>query len=178
MATCEISYHKAHTPERAKFEQETQGQNFCVVPRKLLKDSSSLPIRVGILFELILFFSHQTGGICPIPMDTTFIIGSSAIACSDRNWIRLLNFVQILVRAFGASESGSHFALIPYSTDPELVLKFNSLTSSQLTVSEVNRQVARLRCKRGFNRIDKALELADKEVLTYPAGMRDVSRVK
>lgn len=119
----------------------------------------------------------STGGRCPIPMDTTFIIGSSAIACSDRNWIRLLDFVQILVRAFGASPSGSHFALIPYSTDPELVLKFNSLTGSQLSVSEVNRQVARLRCQRGFNRIDKALELADKEVLTKPGGMRDGSRV-
>ena len=110
-------------------------------------------------------------------MDTTFIIGSSATACTGQNWNRILNFVKALVSHFGASPSGSHFALIPYSTDPELVLKFNSLTGSQLSVSEVNGRVAGLRCQGGSNRIDKALELAEKEVLTYPAGMRDVSRV-
>ena len=88
-----------------------------------------------------------------------------------------MSFVQALVSHFGASPSGSHFALIPYSTDPKLVLKFNTLTGSQLSVSEVNSRVAALRCQGGSNRIDKALDLADKEVLTYPAGMRDVSRV-
>ena len=110
-------------------------------------------------------------------MDTTFIVGSSGTACSGSNWNRVLSFVQTLVRYFGVSPSGSHIALIRYSSDPELILKFNSLTGSQLSVSEVNGQVARLACRSGFNRIDKAMDLADKEVLTSTAGMRDVPRV-
>ena len=110
-------------------------------------------------------------------MDTTFIVGSSGTACSGSNWNRVLSFVQTLVRYFGVSSSGSHIALIRYSSDPELILKFNSLTGSRLSVSEVNGQVARLACRPGFNRIDKAMDLADKEVLTSTAGMRDVPRV-
>ena len=110
-------------------------------------------------------------------MDATFIIGSSGTACSGSNWNRVLSFVQTLVRYFGVSPSGSHIALIRYSSDPNLVLKFNTLTGSRLSVSEVNGQVVRLVCRPGFNRIDKAMDLADKEVLTSPAGMRDVPRV-
>ena len=110
-------------------------------------------------------------------MDTTFIIGSSGTACSGNNWNRVLSFVQTLVRYFGVSPSGSHIALIRYSSDPEVALKLNTLTGSRLSVSEVNRRVARLVCRPGFNRIDKAMDLADKEVLTSPAGMRDVPRV-
>ena len=110
-------------------------------------------------------------------MDTTFIIGSSGTACSGSNWNRVLSFVQTLVRYFGVSPSGSHIALIQYSSDPNLVLKFNTLTGSRLSVSEVNGQVARLLCQQGFNRIDKAMDLTEKEVLTSQAGMRDVPRV-
>ena len=110
-------------------------------------------------------------------MDATFIIGSSGTACSGSNWNRVLSFVQTLVRYFGVSPSGSHIALIRYSSDPELILKFNSLAGSRLSVSEVNGQVARLACRPGFNRIDKGMAQADNEVLTSPAGMRDVPRV-
>lgn len=110
-------------------------------------------------------------------MDTTFIIDSSG-SVGRRNWIRLLSFVQSLVSLFGVSPSGTHVAFIPFSTDAKVVLKFNTLTGSLLNVAEANRQVSLLRWQRGFTRIDKAMELADKEVLTYAAGMRNVPRVK
>lgn len=110
-------------------------------------------------------------------MDTTFIIGSSQTACSGSNWNQVLSFVQTLVRYFGVSPSGSHIALIRYSSDPELALKFNTLSGSRLSVSEVNGQVARLVCRPGFNRIDKAMDLAYEQVLTSQAGMRDVPKV-
>ena len=42
---------------------------------------------------------------------------------------------------------------------------------------EVNRRVGLLQCQGGSRRIDKALDLADKEVLTPAGGVRDVSRV-
>lgn len=118
----------------------------------------------------------STGEECPIPMDTTFIIDSSE-CLSRRDWTRLLNFVQTLVSFFNISPSGGRIALVPYSSTAKVVLKFNTLTGSLLNSAEVNRQIGRLQCQRGFRRTDKALELADKEVMTSAAGMRNISRV-
>ena len=109
-------------------------------------------------------------------MDTTFIIDSS-VCENESDWNRLLKFVQTLVTFFNVSPS-SRIALIPFSTDANVVLKFNTLTGSLLNDAEVNKRVALLKCQGGFRRIDKALDLADKEVLTPEGGMRNISRVK
>ena len=110
-------------------------------------------------------------------MDTTFIIDSSV--CDDaNNWNRVLKFVQTLVTYFDVSASVGRIALIPFSTDATVVLKFNTLTGNLLNGEEVNRRVGLLQCQGGSRRIDKALDLADKEVLTQAGGMRDVSRVR
>ena len=109
-------------------------------------------------------------------MDTTFIIDSSD--CDDRsNWNRLLYFVQTLVTYFNVSPSGGRIALIQFSTGANVVLKFSKLTGSLLNYAEVNRRVGLLQCQGGFRRIDKALDLVEKEVLTPAGGVRDISRV-
>ena len=122
-------------------------------------------------------FFFPTEDVCPIPMDTTFIIDSS-FCDGNGHWNRLLKFVQTLVTFYDVSPSGGRIALIPFGTNANVVLKFNTLTGSLLNGAEVNRRVSRLQCQRGFRRIDKALDLAYKEVLTSAGGMRDVSRVK
>jgi len=110
-------------------------------------------------------------------MDTTFIIDSS-LCDSDSNWNRLLYFVQTLVSFFNVSPSGGRIALITYDTDASVTLKFNTLAENLLNSAEVNRRVGLLQCQGGSRRIDKALELAEKEVLTPAGGMRDISKVK
>ena len=126
------------------------------------------------ILSLILLPIEET---CPIPMDTTFIIDSSV--CDDpSNWNRVLEFVQTLVTYFDVSPSVGRIALIPFSTDAQVVLKFNTLTGNLLNGEEVNRRVGLLQCQGGSRRIDKALDLADKEVLTQAGGMRGVSRVR
>ena len=110
-------------------------------------------------------------------MDTIFIIDSSFCE-SDGNWQRLLRFVQTLVSFFNVSPSGGRIALIPYASDAKVSLKFDTLTGNLLNGKEVNRRVGNLDCQGGSRRIDKALELADKNVLIPSAGMRDVSRVR
>lgn len=124
------------------------------------------------------FFAFPAGDICPILMDTTFIVDSSN--CDDRsNWNRLLYFLQILVTYFNVSPSGGRIAIISYSTDAKVVLKFNTLSGNLLTSAEAIRQVGLLQCQGGgLRRIDKALDLADKEVLVPAGGVRDISRVK
>ena len=92
--------------------------------------------------------------------------------------IAYLKFVQTLVTFFNVSPSGGRIALIPYSTNANVVLKFNTLTGRLLNGDEVNRRVGLLQCQGGSRRIDKALDLADKDVLTSGGGVRDISRVK
>ena len=110
-------------------------------------------------------------------MDATIIIDSSGCV-SRRNWVHLLNFVQTLVSFFNVSPAGGRIALIQYSTDASVVLKFNTLTGNLLNGAEVTRQIGRLQCLRGSRRTDKGLELADKEVLTPAAGLRNITMVR
>lgn len=121
-------------------------------------------------------FFFVTGEECPIPMDTTFIVDSSGCA-SRRNWTRLLNFLQTIVSFFNVSPSGGRVAVIQFSTQANVDLKFNTLTGSLLNGAEVNRQMSRLRCQRGFRRIDRGLEVAGKEVLTSEGGLGNNPRV-
>ena len=110
-------------------------------------------------------------------MDTTFIIDSS-LCDSDSNWNRLLYFVQTLVSFFNVSPSVGRIALVQFSTDARVLLKFNTLSGNLLHGAEVNQRVGQLKCLGGSRRIDKALELVDKEVLTVAGGMKDISRVR
>ena len=137
-------------------------------------DDESYPM--VYLFRRVLFLNFLTEEVCPIPMDTTFVIDSSV--CDDSsNWNRLLYFIQTLVTYFNVSPSGGRIALIQFSTGANVVLKFNTLTGSLLNNTEVNRRVGLLQCQGGFRRIDKALDLVEKEVLTPAGGVRDISKV-
>lgn len=89
----------------------------------------------------------------------------------------MLNFIQTLVNFFDVSPAGGRIALLQYSTNANVVLKFNTLTGRLLNGAEVVRKVGRLQCQEGLRRIDKALELADKEILTSAGGTRNISRV-
>ena len=110
-------------------------------------------------------------------MDITIVIDASV--CDELgNWNRVLKFVQTLVTFYDVSPTVGHIALVTFSTDAMVVLKFNSLTGNLLNGEEVNRRVSLLQCEAGSRRIDKALDLVAKEVLTLQNGMRDVSRVK
>ena len=106
-------------------------------------------------------------------MDTTFVIDSS-VCDDDNDWNRLLNYVQYLVSFFWLPYE-SRIALVQFSTDAKVLLKFD--TSFDNFLYEVRRRVGQLKCLGGSRRIDKALELVDKEVLTAAGGMKDILRV-
>lgn len=109
-------------------------------------------------------------------MDTTFVIDSSVCDDAD-NWNSVLNFVKTLVRYFDVSVPIGRIALVTFSTDAQIVLKFNTLTGNVLNGEEVNRRVGLLKCQNGSRRIDKALDLACKDVVTTEGGLRNVSKV-
>ena len=109
-------------------------------------------------------------------MDTTFVIDASL--CEDLgDWNRLLKFVQTLVRFYDVSPTVGRVALVLFSTNADVVLKFNTLTGELLNGDEVNRRVSLLQCRGGSRRIDKALDLTCKEVVTAEGGARGVSKV-
>lgn len=92
---------------------------------------------------------------------------------SRRNFQHLLGFIRSIVDGFEVSEDHTHIAIVEYSTKASVQLKFNDLTGSELNKPNVRNKVRAIPHKRGYTYIDKALRLANDEVFTLRAGMRD-----
>lgn len=73
---------------------------------------------------------------------------------------------------FDISESGTHVALVEYSTEASVQLKFNDFSGAFLNAANVKRRIDRIPHNRGLTYIDKALSLANREVFTAEGGMR------
>ena len=100
------------------------------------------------------------------------ILLDSSGSISSKNWKIVKDFAKELVDIFKVKEKGSHAAIITYSTNPRVHLKFNSYRGAQLNAANIKRDIDRLRHQKGFTYIDKALELANRQVFTARAGMR------
>lgn len=108
-------------------------------------------------------------------MDVAFLIDSSG-SISRRNWKRLLEFVKSAVEAFDVSPSGSHVAVVSYSSYAVVGFRFNSLAGDKLNPKELNKLVDRIKHQRGYTYTDRALLLADKELFSERGGMRQEVR--
>ena len=73
---------------------------------------------------------------------------------------------------FDISESGTHVALVEYSTKASVQLKFNDFSKAELNAVNVKRKIQSLPHTRGFTYIDKALALTDAEIFSEKNGMR------
>ena len=98
---------------------------------------------------------------------------------SKRNFQNLKNVLRKAIDQFDISETGTHVALIEYSTEATVQLKFNELSGAQINAPNVKRKIQAIPHSRGFTYINKALNLADKELFTEANGMRkDVLKVR
>ena len=104
---------------------------------------------------------------CATVVDIAFIIDSSG-SISRRNWERVKRFVKAATSKLDVSSSGTRVAAIAYSTDPEVVMRFNDYQGTD----ELNRGFDGMRHQRGYTYTDKALELADRDVFQISNGMR------
>ena len=100
-------------------------------------------------------------------MDIAFIIDSSG-SIGRRNWERVKRFVKALVSKLDVSNSTTRVAAIAYSTDPEVVMRFNDYQDTD----EVNRGFDAMTYQRGYTYTDKALQLADSDLFQTSNGMR------
>lgn len=108
---------------------------------------------------------------CRKAADVAFIVDSSG-SIGKTNWERTKRFLKRIVSKLDVGPSTTHIATISYSTNPQVALRFNSLSGSRLNVNEVNKVLEKLPWQRGFTYIDKALEQAAQSVFTTAAGMR------
>ena len=104
---------------------------------------------------------------CSSAVDIAFIIDSSG-SIGRRNWERVKRFVKALVSKLDVSNSTTRVAAIAYSTDPEVVMRFNDYQGTD----EVNRGFDAMRYRRGYTYTDKALQLADSDLFQTSNGMR------
>lgn len=104
-------------------------------------------------------------------MDFAFILDGSG-SISAKNWVRIKDFVKRIVDSFDVSPQGTQFALLEYSDEPKVYLRFNDFTDAQLNGVNVKRKVEEILQSKGKTFIDKALILANQEIFTVEGGMR------
>lgn len=112
---------------------------------------------------------------CETIVDVAFLVDSSG-SISRREWKLLLDFVKSVVNKLNVSSSGSHVALISYASHAVVELRFNTLTGDKLNPVEINKMVDRIRHHKGSTYMDRALQLADKEIFSERGGMRKAVR--
>ena len=108
---------------------------------------------------------------CNAVADVAFIVDSSG-SIGRRNWLKMLQFLKDMVKAFNVGPDKTHVAVLAYSTGAKVEFRFNRLTGSEITEEGYYGLIDRIRFQRGYTFIDKALLLADREIFTIANGMR------
>ena len=103
--------------------------------------------------------------------DVAFIVDSSG-SIGRRNWLKMLQFLKDMVKAFNVGPDKTHIAVLAYSTRAIVEFRLNRLTGSAIIEEGYYGLIDRIRFQRGYTFIDKALLLADREIFTTEAGMR------
>ena len=137
----------------------------------------SLLHRKSLIYSIFLYlFSTEFG--CKAVADIAFIVDSSG-SIGRRNWMRMLQFLKDMVKAFNVGPDKTHIAVVAYSTNAVLEFRFDRLTGSAITEEGYYGLIDRIRFQRGYTFIDKALSLAYDEIFTTASGMRpEVQQVR
>ena len=109
--------------------------------------------------------------VCNIVADVAFIVDSSG-SIGERNWVKMLDFMKEMIKAFNVGADKTHIAVVAFSTNAKVEFKFDALTGPSVTEEGYGRLIDGIGFQMGLTFIDKALLLADKEVFTTAAGMR------
>lgn len=129
------------------------------------------------MFAFFIVFSICLEG-CPVPLDFALIVDTSG-SISRRNFRKLLDFIEEMVDGFDISEDGTRIAIVEYSTNPSVQVKFNDLSGAALNAANLKRKVRKIPHVRGKTYINKALAMANRDVFSAKGGMRqDVLKVR
>ena len=103
--------------------------------------------------------------------DVAFIVDSSG-SIGRRNWVKMLQFVKDMVKAYNVGPQKTHIAVIAYSTGAKVEFKLDRLLGSAVTEEGYYKLIDRIRFQRSYTFIDKALLLANEQIFTTNSGMR------
>ena len=109
--------------------------------------------------------------VCKAVADVAFIVDSSG-SIGRRNWVKMLQFVKDMVKAYNVGPQKTHIAVIAYSTGAKVEFKLDRLLGSAVTEEGYYKLIDRIRFQRGYTFIDKALLLANEQIFTTNSGMR------
>lgn len=93
-------------------------------------------------------------------------------ATTPDNIEQISTFTTSIIDELDISPSGVHVAVITYGENATIVLKFNDLQGKQDNRDELKRFINTLTPMRGTPRIDRALQVAERELFTTEAGSR------
>ena len=93
--------------------------------------------------------------------------------------IKLISaFTTSIIDELDISPSGVHVALVTYGENAKVVLQFNDLQGKQDNRDELKRFISTLAPMSGTPRIDRALQVAEKEFTTEAGSRPGVPKVK
>ena len=102
-----------------------------------------------------------------------FLVDSSgSIGLSIARWLKMLNFLKAVVKEFNVGPDATHVAVVAYSTNPQLVFTFGTLSGADFMEKMYGQIIDMIPFQGGFTYIDKALKMADEQVFIPSAGMR------
>ena len=104
---------------------------------------------------------------CRRPLDITFAVDASS-SVGEWGYSKEKDFVRNVVRQFGISRSGTHVAVIVYSTKASVQIPL----TRHFSYPSFFYAVGRLPYTRGVTRIDLALKTAAEEVFVEDGGSR------
>ena len=107
-------------------------------------------------------------GKCESPIDVAFLMDSSG-SLGTWNYVKLKNTVYRMAKYFGVSPMGSHAAVILYSDNYEIGVKFDDF----LTIGQFKTYVDNLRYLKQRSRMDLALDAAHKYIFTREGNTRE-----
>lgn len=102
-------------------------------------------------------------------VDVAFVID---YASTSDTIVKLSTFVSSVIDGLDISPTGANVALITYGTNATVVFPFNALQGQQVNRDEVKILMDTATPMPGRPRIDRALQLADKQLFTIEAGSR------
>ena len=108
-----------------------------------------------------------TGAFCRRPVDIAFAIDASG-SVGSWGYYQEKIFVRNTIARFGISRSGTHAAVIVYSTSANVAISLTQYTS----YSRFYYAVQRIPYTRGTTRIDLALKVAAEQVFSEDGGVR------
>lgn len=107
-------------------------------------------------------------------MDIAFIVDASG-SIGKRNWEKLEKFLVSITDDFNIGPSGTHVAVVTYSTEAVVEFDFNKLKGADINKENYHKLIMGMKLTGGYTYIDRGIALAARRVFDTKYGMRPAS---